>query len=193
VGGSTGSVTGRDPSPRLDSLTTATTRRNNSAVRLWGRADARVAVNSFLEISGGLAALPSQPLVQEPPRRVAVLGFGITSMPRLSRPAAKNGAARDAGNRTRAPFETVRVDSSTVRVRVRIANASRVELSSELTGWKPVPMQRVGDGWWEVPMITRPGVYRVNLRVDGGAWTAPPGVPTVHDEFGGQVGLVPIG
>jgi len=35
-------------------------------------------------------------------------------------------------------------------------------------------------------------VYRVNLRVDGGPWIVPPGLPSVVDEFGGAVGILTI-
>jgi hypothetical protein len=149
-------------------------------------------LNSSLEIVGGIAALPTQQLTDSRPRRIAMLGFGITSLPRLSR-AGSRDVAVVARAGAAASFESLRLDAATVRVRVRVPNASRVELSSELTGWTPVAMQRTDGEWWEVTMQTRSGVYRVNLRIDGGGWTAPPGVPVVRDEFGGQVGLVPIG
>ena len=190
MGGVTGTVVGRPQRPVADSLTVRSS-SNRSPLRLWGRADARVAVNSYLEIVGGIAALPYQPVVEGPPRRIAMLGFGITSLPRFARKgSAESPRVREGAS---ASFESLRVDATTVRVRVRVPKASRVELSSELTGWRPVAMQRVDGEWWEVQVQTPSGVYRVNLRIDGGGWTAPPGVPVVRDEFGGQVGLMPIG
>jgi hypothetical protein len=36
----------------------------------------------------------------------------------------------------------------------------------------------------------RAGTYRLNVRVDGGEWVAPPGLLDVEDEFGGRVGLL---
>ena len=39
-------------------------------------------------------------------------------------------------------------------------------------------------------MPIAPGSHRVNIRVDGGEWSAPPGASTAQDEFNGVVGLV---
>jgi hypothetical protein len=36
------------------------------------------------------------------------------------------------------------------------------------------------------------GVHRLNVRVDGGAWTAPSGTTRAADEFGGEVGIVTV-
>jgi hypothetical protein len=37
-----------------------------------------------------------------------------------------------------------------------------------------------------------PGTHRVNVRVNGDAWTAPPGMPAVNDEFNGRVGIIVV-
>jgi hypothetical protein len=37
-----------------------------------------------------------------------------------------------------------------------------------------------------------PGTYRINLRIDGGAWEELPGYPTARDEFGGVVGVIVV-
>jgi hypothetical protein len=37
-----------------------------------------------------------------------------------------------------------------------------------------------------------PGTHRVNVRVNGDTWTAPPGMPTVDDEFNGRVGIIVV-
>ena len=36
------------------------------------------------------------------------------------------------------------------------------------------------------------GVHQINMRIDGGQWIAPPGMPTRKDEFNGDVGLVVV-
>jgi len=33
---------------------------------------------------------------------------------------------------------------------------------------------------------------QINVRVDGGPWTTPPGIPTMHDTFGGDVGMIVV-
>jgi hypothetical protein len=45
---------------------------------------------------------------------------------------------------------------------------------------------------WQVTLPLAPGAYRLNIRVDGDAWVAPPGTSTVQDEFNGTVGLVVV-
>jgi hypothetical protein len=191
-GSTIGSTVGNPRAPTADSLSSTANRR--AGVRLWGRADVRVALNSFMEVVGGLASLPQQELGVSPARRVGVLGFAINGIPRVSRaPGASKGAARRTDAAAGESFESVRDEAGTVRLRLHMPKATNVELSSELTGWTAVPMQKSTGDWWELPVNSPAGVYRVNIRVDGGAWKAPPNVSTVRDEFGGQVGLVRIG
>ena len=41
-------------------------------------------------------------------------------------------------------------------------------------------------------MPLQPGTHRMNIRIDGDSWTAPPGLPTVNDEFSGRVGILVV-
>ena len=36
------------------------------------------------------------------------------------------------------------------------------------------------------------GIHQINLRIDGGQWIAPPGMPTMKDGFNGEVGVLVI-
>jgi hypothetical protein len=47
-------------------------------------------------------------------------------------------------------------------------------------------------GVWTASVPIAPGSHQVSIRIDGGAWIAPPGVPTVADEFKGAVGIIVI-
>jgi hypothetical protein len=76
-------------------------------------------------------------------------------------------------------------------VRVKLAAASRVELMADFTDWEPVELAS-RDGVWERAVSLRSGTYRVLIRVDGGEWIAPPGLPVVDDDFGGKVGLLVV-
>ncbi len=71
---------------------------------------------------------------------------------------------------------------------------SAVELKGDLTDWQPVRMQpsRRDPGVWEVVIAVAPGLYHVNLRIDGGEWIVPPGLATVPDGFGGDTGLLAL-
>lgn len=77
-------------------------------------------------------------------------------------------------------------------VRVRAPRALKVDVSADFTDWTPVPMRRTKGDEWEAVLPIAPGTYRVSVRVDGGPWSAPPGLVGVLDEFNGEVGVVVI-
>ncbi|MEO8451154.1 MAG: glycogen-binding domain-containing protein [Gemmatimonadota bacterium] len=77
-------------------------------------------------------------------------------------------------------------------VRVQVRGAQSVELMGDFTDWAPVALTRSGDGAWEIRLTVPPGVYRLNVRVDGGRWVAPAGTRLERTEFGGPVGVVVV-
>jgi len=83
-------------------------------------------------------------------------------------------------------------DGNQRTIRVRAREAQRVELAGDFTAWRPVLLNRDEDGWWSTTLSIEPGTYQMNVRVNGGAWIAPPGLTTVADEFGAVVGVLPI-
>jgi hypothetical protein len=70
--------------------------------------------------------------------------------------------------------------------------AKRVEIAADFTDWQAVALTRAGGNRWRLNVMLAPGVYRLNVRLDGGAWTVPRGLTVQDDEFGGRVGLVVI-
>lgn len=77
-------------------------------------------------------------------------------------------------------------------IRLRAPRALKVELSGDFTDWTPLPMRALSGGAWELVLPIAAGTYRVSVRVDGGPWSAPPGLVPVADEFNGEVGVVII-
>jgi hypothetical protein len=67
--------------------------------------------------------------------------------------------------------------------------ARTVELAGDFTDWAPIRMRRDGGGGWRLALPVPPGVHHVSLRIDGGPWRPPPGLPIVPDEFGGESGV----
>jgi 1,4-alpha-glucan branching enzyme len=100
-------------------------------------------------------------------------------LPTGVRPVAAAFAVEDATNGQRT-------------LRIRIPSARSVELSGDFTGWKPIALQRADDNHWEVTLAIAPGMHRLAIRVDGDAWTPPPGVSAVPDEFQGLVGVIVV-
>lgn len=130
--------------------------------------------------SAALRVVTRRPVVDDPAVRAELtLPYELS---RLRRP-------RGAG----APF-TVEADPDGTRtIRVRLpAGARRVELMADFTDWIAIPLSAAADGSWIVSLFVAPGVHRVNVRVDGGEWRAPPGLPAVRDEFGGEVGVLVV-
>jgi 1,4-alpha-glucan branching enzyme len=79
-----------------------------------------------------------------------------------------------------------------VTVRVSVPGARTVEINGDFTNWTPVKLLPAGNGLWTSTLPLKRGKYQMNLRVDGGEWTVPPGLLSMVDEFGGNVGLLVI-
>jgi hypothetical protein len=45
---------------------------------------------------------------------------------------------------------------------------------------------------WSVTLPINTGKYEMNIRINGGPWTVPPGLLSMLDEFGGSVGLLVV-
>lgn len=87
--------------------------------------------------------------------------------------------------------EVSREDASRVRVRLVLPNTRRsAVLTGDITDWEPVALTRTEDGRWEAWLTAPKGTYRVNVKLDGGTWIAPPGMTVMDDGFGGKVGLL---
>jgi hypothetical protein len=70
--------------------------------------------------------------------------------------------------------------------------AKTVELMGDFTAWRPVAMTRTSNGGWSTSVVLPQGSHRMDVRVDGGPWRAPPGLPDATDDFGGLVGVLVI-
>lgn len=153
---------------------------------LWGGLEAAAIVRqgAAVVLGGGVSSGTSvTSLAAAPSRRVASLGLRLST----GLLGGRGGAAR-AGS-TVAAFRAVRLGGGRYRLALRLGTASRVELASDCTGWKPVAMEHRGRDLWEVDLPITPGVHHVNIRIDGGAWSVPPSLTATDDDFAGEVGV----
>lgn len=77
-------------------------------------------------------------------------------------------------------------------LRLRAAGATSVELMGDFTDWTPVALIQTEPGVWVARQPLPAGMYRVNVRVDGGAWGVPRGLRVERTDFGGMVGIVVV-
>lgn len=90
-----------------------------------------------------------------------------------------------------AAFRARRQPDEAVEFTLLAPEAQQVELMADFTDWSPVLMEKQGN-FWRVRMPVTPGLHRINVRYDGGAWRAPPVTRVVKDEFGAESGEMMI-
>ena len=105
--------------------------------------------------------------------------FQPSIAPVLEATPRKNFEVRNAGARTK-------------ELRVRAPAANTVEVMGDFTYWHPVSLSSDENGWWTVQLPISPGIHEMNVRINGGSWTVPQGLPRKSDEFGGSVGVLVI-
>jgi hypothetical protein len=91
-----------------------------------------------------------------------------------------------------AGFVTQHGAGDSLTFRVNAPGARTVEINGDFTNWIPVTLVPAGDTWWASTLPLKRGKYQMNLRVNGGDWTVPPGLLSMIDEFGGTVGLLVV-
>ncbi len=83
------------------------------------------------------------------------------------------------------------ISAREVRLTFTVHDATSVAIAGEWNAWTPIPLSHIGNGRWQVTLPLGAGLYRFSLVVDE-EWTIPEGIPTLPDDFGGQVGLLVI-
>jgi hypothetical protein len=151
--------------------------------KVWTRFGATYPVNDRLSISAFAGTDPGHIGIGVPSSIFASVALRVRPWRRTA------GSGRDllpavAFNAQREP--------SGYRVTYLVAQAKTVELSGDFDRWRPVAMKQTRDGVWEVLLPIAPGTYRVNVRIDGGRWLPPAGLPQAEDDFNGAVGVLVI-
>jgi hypothetical protein len=153
---------------------------------LWGQVLGTYAMAGDVALIASAGVHPSSAAYGVSRARYMQLGFRIAPnallkprLPTSVRPAA-------------VAFEVKDADRGLRTLRIRVPSARTVELSGDFTGWKPITLTRGDDDRWETTIPIAPGMHRLAIRVDGDAWTPPPGVTTVPDEFQGTVGVIVV-
>lgn len=165
--------------------------------RTWGSVSALAWLSDRLAVVATGGSYPVDFTQGFPGGRFVTLALRIAS--RNTRAAETEGTA--AATQTTAPppagasataFDIRSLGGNRRVLRVFAPAATRVEISGDFTRWEPLLLVKGADGWWSATRVIAPGTYQMNMRIDGGAWMAPPGLLTARDEFGGVVGLLTV-
>jgi hypothetical protein len=157
---------------------------------LWARGVATIGLAPRLSLIAGGGVQPSAIWLGAPSSRFLSFGLRVApaslvhpAPPPYVRPSAASFVIRHADGDTTA---------TSYVVAVRVPDARAVEISGDFNGWHPLPLREARPGVWETTLSLLPGTHRVNLRLNGDRWVAPPGLPTTDDDFNGTVGLVVV-
>ena len=183
-----GLVSGRLTLPVLDLDVALGRRFSRSApeLTLWSVLATRN-LTPQLAFVAGAGRSATDPVTALPGSRYVVLGMRVQLRPPASREAPEA--------RTRREERTFRVGPAATGVReikLRAPGARSVELAGDFTDWLPIGLERKGKEDWVGRLAIPPGIHRVAVRVDGGAWGPPPGTRPVESEFGPDVGEIVV-
>ena len=89
-------------------------------------------------------------------------------------------------------FETRAAANGMQKIIIHVGGVEAVDVMGDFSDWSPLTLTRRGRDLWELALPLSPGMHQINVRVDGGAWMPPPGVPTMRDAFNGEVGLLVV-
>jgi hypothetical protein len=151
--------------------------------RRWAQSIVRVQVSRRVLVLGSLGQRPAPSLAFDGaahPRTMIGVQLAPWSTPewemgRALHPVALHWKTEGAG-----PGRAV--------IRVHCRDTRAVEIAGDFTDWKPVALMPLHGGWWGGMVKVDPGLHRVQLRLDGGAWIAPPGLPRAEEGPAGEAG-----
>lgn len=168
----------------MEAVVGARPRVASYAAAVWTRIGASYPVNDRLSLAAFAGTDPGH------------VGFGVPSSMFASVALRARPWRRTAGTgRDLSPlvaFTATREGAAGYRVTYLATHAKTVEVSGDFNRWSPVALRQTHAGVWEVMLPLTPGTYRVNVRIDGGRWLPPAGLPQAEDDFNGAVGVLVV-
>ena len=156
--------------------------------RRWSSARATFWLNERIAIIGGGGRQPALPLRGLPAR-----SFGMAGLEIAYSPVSKNAIPVALPHMVLVKkFEMQPGTDEMRKIVIRVGGVEKVDVMGDFSDWSPLTLVRRGRDLWELNVPLSPGMYHINVRVDGGPWMAPPGIPTMHDGFSGDVGLIVV-
>jgi hypothetical protein len=156
--------------------------------RRWTSATATVWLNDRIAVIGGGGRQPALPLRGLPARSYGMAGLELSYWP-SSRSAVPVSFPRTVLVKS---FEVHPAPQGMQKIVIRVGGVETVDVMGDFSDWSPLTLVRRGRDLWELSMPLSAGMHQITVRTDGGAWMAPPGMPTMHDSYGGDVGLLVV-
>jgi hypothetical protein len=156
--------------------------------RRWTTAAATIWLNDRIAIVGGGGRQPALPLRGLPARSYGMAGLEFAPWP-ISKGAVPVSLPHSVLVKS---FEAKAAPAGLQKIIIRVGGVESVEVMGDFSDWGPLVVSRKGRDLWELSIPMSPGSHQINVRVDGGQWMAPPGIPVMHDSFGGDVGLIVV-
>jgi len=156
--------------------------------RRWAAGTAVLWLTDRVAAVMGGGRVPANPSRALPARNYANFGLMLSysSIPRTTVPVAPMTIAAVKY------FEVRSLATGTQKITVRVGGVETVEVMGDFSDWTPLVLMRRGRDLWDITLPVTGGVHEINLRLDGGPWLAPPGLPTRRDSFNGDVGLLVV-
>jgi hypothetical protein len=165
---------------------------------LFGELLARLTLTRVIAAQVGAGSYPADPLRGALAGRWISAGFRVGIWPSRSGVEAPDERLR-ASVRLPHPLPPDAPELSLAdaafgirAITIQAPGAASVEVAGDFTDWQPVALRPVGAGAWRLDLALAAGVYRLNVRIDGGPWTVPRGATPQTDEFGSVVGLIVV-
>jgi hypothetical protein len=156
--------------------------------RQWSAATATVWLTDRIAIVGGGGRQPALPLRGLPARSFGMAGLEVAYWP-MSKSAVPVSLPRAVLVKS---FEMRPMASGMHKIVIHVRGVETVDVMGDFSDWSPLMLSRRGRDLWELSVPLSPGMHQINVRVDGGPWMAPPGMPVMKDSFGGEVGLIGV-
>jgi hypothetical protein len=156
--------------------------------RRWTSANATLWLNERVAIVGGGGRQPALPLRGLPARTFWMTGLQLAYAP-ISKTAVPVALPHTVLVKS---FEMKSAATGMQKIVIRVGGVETVDVMGDFSDWSPLTLIRRGRDLWELALPLSAGVHQINVRVDGGQWVPPPGMPVARDVFNGEVGLLVV-
>lgn len=155
--------------------------------RRWASLSTTLWVTSQIAAVAGGGRVPANPSRGLPARNYANFGVMLAYAP-----FSKSAVPVTLPAAMVRSFDLSSSSPGTEKITVRLGGVESIDVMGDFSDWNPLALVRRGRDLWELTLPMSTGVHQINIRIDGGPWLTPPGMPTMKDGYSGDVGLLVV-